>query len=125
MFADAKGMTKVAFANAARDRAAAMTYSLKSLPYLTVWKNTAAAEDGYVTGIEPGTNFPYNRRLERTAGRVPQLAGGDKYEVGIDVSLLGNKEAVAAALKAIDSIQATRSTEFVAKPAPPQLPEEK
>jgi hypothetical protein len=29
------------------------------------WKNTASREDGYVTGLEPGTGFPFNRRIER------------------------------------------------------------
>ena len=34
-------------------------------------------EDGYVTGIEPGTNYPNNRRIEAQARPCPQpVAGG-------------------------------------------------
>ena len=32
-------------------------------------------EDGYVTGIEPATGFPFNRMVERKYGRVPNGCG--------------------------------------------------
>ena len=61
-----------------------MTLSTEQLPFFTLWKNTAAENDGYVTGLEPGTNFPYNRRIERKAGRVPKLAAGESRHFAID-----------------------------------------
>jgi len=82
--ADAAGKTTVLIHNKAADRAASMTYSLKELPYLTTWKCTGDVKDGYVTGIEPGTNYPNKRAVERKHGRVPVLAGGASYPMTID-----------------------------------------
>jgi hypothetical protein len=47
-----------------------LRWPIASLPCFTVWKNTAAVEDGYVTGLEPATSFPRFKSLERQAGRV-------------------------------------------------------
>jgi hypothetical protein len=52
-------------------------WNLSELPYLTVWKNTAAQEDGYVTGIEPATGYPFNRKVEPKYGRVPMIQPGE------------------------------------------------
>ena len=64
--ADAAGKTTVLLHNKAGDRAASMTYALKELPYLTMWKNTGDVRDGYVTGIEPGTNYRVTARKIRS-----------------------------------------------------------
>ena len=40
------------------------------MPWFTQWKNTTSVADGYVTGIEPGTNFPNPRTYEGEQGRV-------------------------------------------------------
>jgi hypothetical protein len=91
--ADAAGKTTVLLHNKAGDRGASMTYALKELPYLTMWKNTGAGSDGYVTGIEPGTNYPNRRIVERKNGRVPVLAAGASYPMAIDYALhLGTAE---------------------------------
>jgi galactose mutarotase-like enzyme len=85
--ADAKGRTVIALRNQAGDRAVSMSYSVAEIPYVTLWKNTAATGDGYVTGLEPGTNFPNNRRIERKLGRVPKLAPGAAYRATIDYAI--------------------------------------
>ena len=73
--------------NAAGDRAVSMGFALAELPYFTLWKNLTALEEGYVTGLEPGTGFPYTRRIEREAGRVPKLKPGETRRFSIDVGL--------------------------------------
>ena len=50
--------------------AIALRFNRQELPCFTVWKNTAALEDGYVTGLEPATNFPNFKTFERQQGRV-------------------------------------------------------
>lgn len=85
--ADPAGNTMMMLINARGDRAASLLYKTAQLPYLTLWKNTGAAADGYVAGIEPGTGFPYNRRLERLAGRVPKLKPGEKREFQVDFAI--------------------------------------
>ncbi|MBI2921940.1 MAG: aldose 1-epimerase family protein [Planctomycetes bacterium] len=82
--ADARGRTEAMLRDAAADRAVSLAFSIQELPCLTLWKDTGAPEDGYVTGIEPGVNFPHNRRLERKAGRVPKLGGGERHSMTID-----------------------------------------
>ena len=72
--ADRDGRGIVMLENAAADRAVTLRWKTDRLPYLTVWKNTAAKETGYVTGLEPATGYAYTRRIEREGGRVPKIA---------------------------------------------------
>ena len=56
----------------------ALHYDTNSLPYFSLWKNTVAAEDGYVTGLEPGTGFPNTRSFEESKGRLVVLEAGEE-----------------------------------------------
>ena len=85
--AGADGRSLVMLRNAAGNRAVSMGFALTELPYFTLWKNLTALEEGYVTGLEPGTGFPYTRRIEREAGRVPKLKPGETRRFSIDVGL--------------------------------------
>ena len=57
--ADENGNTTVVLVNPAGARRVTVSWPVEQLPYLTQWKNTAAENTGYVTGIEPGTGFPH------------------------------------------------------------------
>jgi hypothetical protein len=110
-YADAGGRSKVMLRNAAGDRAVAMGFAVAELPYVTLWKNLTATEEGYVTGIEPGTGFPYTRRLEREAGRVPKLKPGETRRFAIDVGLHTTSGAVRVVEEEIKRIQNGRATQ--------------
>jgi hypothetical protein len=84
---DRSGRTLVMIRNKAGDSGASLRFDTHELPYLTLWKNTAAREDGYVTGIEPGTNYPNTRRVERKHGRVPSLSPGASHFMTIDFTI--------------------------------------
>ena len=116
LYADKDERTTVMLQNRARSRAVTMAFSLKELPYLTLWKNTAAVEDGYVTGIEPGTNYPNHRRVERKAGRVPKLAPGASYAAAVDYAVLVGPDEVARAAERIDAIRNGRKTQVDEQP---------
>lgn len=103
--ADKDGKTTILLHNKNGDRGASMTYALKELPYLTLWKNTGAEADGYVTGLEPGTNYPNRRVVERKAGRVPVLAPGGRHAMTIDVGLHVGPSEVQAVIQKIGAIQ--------------------
>jgi len=105
---DENGRSVTMLRNRAKNRAVAIKWSPSELPYLTLWKNTAAEKDGYVTGIEPGTNFPYNRRIERGFGRVPKLAAGQSRHVTLDFSILVTPAEVSQAAAEVDAIQGNR-----------------
>jgi hypothetical protein len=90
--------------NRAADKAATISWSLDELPYLTVWKNTGALADGYVTGIEPGTNYPNNRSVEREAGRVPKLGPGESHKMTLKFGLHAGSKAVKTAINSVRDI---------------------
>lgn len=102
--ADQNRHTMALLHNKSKDRAASLAWSVDELPYLTVWKNTGAVADGYVTGIEPGTNYPNNRSVEREAGRVPKLGPGESHRMTLTFALYTGLEAVEAALETVTDI---------------------
>jgi len=104
--------------NAAADKAVSMAFSIKQLPFFTLWKNPVAYEDGYVTGLEPGTGFPRNRAIERRFGRVPKLAPHQSRLFTIDFALHVGKDQVRAAADEIAHIQAERKTQVDKEPLP-------
>ncbi|MBI4658990.1 MAG: DUF4432 family protein [Verrucomicrobia bacterium] len=110
------GRTLVVLRNRRKDRAVAMIYSVKELPYLTLWKNTAAEAEGYVTGIEPGTNFPNHRRIERKFGRVPRLPGGAGHQATLDFEILTTDGQIRRATDRVAIIQAQRKPVIARRP---------
>lgn len=115
--ADEHNQTVVLLHNAAADRAVSMAFSVDQLPYLTLWKNTTALEEGYVTGLEPGTGFPYNRRVERQFRRVPKLKPGESRQFAIEYAIHSGKEQVQGAVERVKRIQAGRKTQVDTEPA--------
>ncbi|MFM8496151.1 MAG: aldose 1-epimerase family protein [Planctomycetia bacterium] len=55
-------------------QAASLSWRAAELPCFTLWKNQGGLADGYVTGLEPATNYPNPRSFEETQGRVFALA---------------------------------------------------
>lgn len=82
--------------NAAGNKGLSVHYRTESLPCLSLWKNTGAKADGYVAGLEPGTNYPNHRSFERTQGRVVRLGPGESYETRVRVVMHDRLESVAA-----------------------------
>ena len=105
----ADGATQVVLRNAAGDRAIRYSFNRKQLPYFTLWKNSQAAADGYVTGLEPGTNLPNNKTFEKKKGRVIALAPGESRTFELTLELLQGRDAVTAAEKAVADLQHGKS----------------
>lgn len=101
---DRNSDTTVLLHNKAKSRGVSMSWNLKQLPYLTVWKNTGAVADGYVTGIEPGTNYPNNRSVEREHGRVPRLQPGESKEMSVTFRIHPNTLDVEEAIESVNVI---------------------
>ena len=113
--------TLAALRSAAGDRAAVLRFDRRQLPCFTQWKNTAAAADGYVTGLEPGTNFPNNRRFERERGRVVVLQPGASYRAGLEIEIASTRDEVAAVEREIALLAAPQPVVH-AKPQPKYSP---
>jgi len=98
-----EGRSELLLQNASGDRGVSLAFPVTQLPCVTLWKNLEV--DGYVTGIEPGTGFPYNRRLEREAGRVPKLAPQASRQFRIDVAIHPDRTSVTSAAQRIQALQ--------------------
>jgi hypothetical protein len=116
--ADAAGRTEVLLRNKARDRGVTMAWSVKELPCLTQWKNTPSELEGYVTGIEPGTGFPANRRVERKYGRVPKLKAGESRSATIDFAIHTTGPEVQKAAERVARLQGDTKPAIDAEPEP-------
>lgn len=115
-YADASGNSMVVIQNAAGDRAASVRFNTKQLPYLTIWKNTAASDDGYVTGIEPATGYPFNRKVERSFGRVPKLKPNQTRRFTLDFGLHVGVTAAKSAIGQVKAILGSRNTAINLQP---------
>jgi hypothetical protein len=112
----ANGKTEALLRNKAGDRGVSVVFSTQELPYLTLWKNTAAKENGYVTGIEPATNYPNNRSFERKNGRVPTLKGGQSFHATITITAHVDSKGVSTAQARIAILQGSAEPKLDAEP---------
>ncbi len=117
-WADANDRTTVMLHNENSDRAVSISYSVEELPFFTLWKNPVAIEDGYVTGLEPGTGYPRNRSIERKFGRVPKLPPHQSRSFTLDFEILTSKNMVQSQIQRINKIQSGRKTITEKKPLP-------
>lgn len=118
---DAEGQTSILLENSAGTKGASISWNIAELPYVTIWKNLGAKEDGYVTGLEPGTGFPFNRRIERHFGRVPELQPGETREFALSFHIHPDKQSVEKARQRIEAIQ--RQQPVTVTPTAPVVPE--
>jgi len=105
LLSDAGGRTLSMLYNHAANKGVALRFNRQELPCFTVWKNTAALEEGYVTGLEPATNFPNFKSFERQQGRVPVIPPGGHWECSWSIEIHDNAAGVAGVLKEIVSLQ--------------------
>lgn len=73
MVTDPAGRTLAMLRNAQADKAVVVRWNRNELPSFAQWKNPVGEREGYVTGLEPGTNFPNPKTFERSKGRIPML----------------------------------------------------
>ncbi|MEM2111318.1 MAG: aldose 1-epimerase family protein [Candidatus Bathyarchaeia archaeon] len=93
LLGDNEGRTKAMLVNKDKTKAVSVSFSLRNLPFFTLWKNTSAIEDGYVIGFEPGTGFPNMRQFERQQNRVIKLEPKERYCTEFTISIhLGKEE---------------------------------
>ena len=120
-YGDSAGNTLAVLHNAGGNKGVSLAFNIKQLPVLSLWKNTDTLGQGYVTGLEPGTSFAYNRHYERILGLVPKVAAHGTRHFDLTYTLLDNPAAVAAALKRVATLQGKQET--TVQPEPPiQVP---
>lgn len=102
----------------ADDRGVALRYDAQALPCFTQWKCLQPAADGYVTGLEPGTNFPNGRSFEERQERTVKLAGGESRRFALSAEVLSGPERVAAVEQEIATLAGTTPPRVFDRPQP-------
>ena len=113
---DAHGFSPVLLKNAHGSHGATVRFRKQQLPCFIVWKNTTAAADGYVTGLEPSTNFPNPRSFETKQGRVVKLEPRQSVRFEVELIFHGDAQSVASAEQAITALQADTKPEILKAP---------
>jgi len=115
---DAQGNSRALLRNAHGTLGVTLHFNLQQLPCFSLWKNTSALADGYVTGLEPGTNYPNTRSFEQTQGRVVQLPPRGTYAMDLQLSVHADAKAVAAAERAVQELQGSKAPTIFNQPQP-------
>ena len=115
-YGDDQGETLAVLHNAAGNLGISLGFNVQQLPVFTLWKNTDTLTQGYVTGLEPGTSFAYNRSYQRALNRVPTIGPKEQRRFDITYTFLPDKAAVDQALQKVQTIQHQRPTEMHATP---------
>src|SRR5262249_8609982 len=104
--ADSSGRTLAILYNSAANRGLALRWNRGELPCFTLWRNSSSVEDGYVTGLEPATNYPNFKSFERQQGRVPTLAPGGRWQCTLSIEVVDTAADVARLLSEVVALQA-------------------
>jgi galactose mutarotase-like enzyme len=116
--AAADGQTEALLRNSHGHQGLSLMFNTEQLPVFSLWKSTQSQSDGYVTGLEPGVNFPNPRSFEQQQGRVVPLAAGQQRTFEIDFLLHASAAEVAAAEARIKQWQQNVTPEMLAQPDP-------
>jgi galactose mutarotase-like enzyme len=118
LLADSSGMTQVLLKNAHATQGVSLRFAKTQLPCFTLWKNTPTAADGYVTGLEPGTNFPNPRSFETEQGRVIKLQPGETAKFEITLEVYADAQSVSTAEEAIARLRSGVKPKVFSTPQP-------
>jgi hypothetical protein len=103
---DAAGIASALLVAPDGAHAAGLSWGADTLPCFALWKNQGAVADGYVTGLEPATNYPNPRSFEEGQGRVVPLGPGESVRFDLALEHLAG-ERLTAARAAIAALAAT------------------
>ena len=115
-YVSGSGGTQALLQNPTGDVAVQLRFNGRDLPCLTQWRNTQALADGYVTGLEPATNFPNPRSFEVRHDRIVTLPPAESWETTLGVSVLTSTAEVEDATREIANIRDGRKTSWEPQP---------
>lgn len=122
LHADAQARTRALLAAPDDACGASVAWDVRQLPCFTEWKNPQMAADAYVTGLEPGTNYPNQRRFEKLRQRVVALTAGASHVVDLDVDFHPDRGSVARARDSIARLAAARAPTLFRETNPKYAP---
>lgn len=104
------------------DKGFAVNINTTGLPRFILWKNAGDENDGYVTGIEPATNYPNARSYEADQGRVVEIAPGETSAFRLSLKPLTTPEAVKAVSTDIAGLAGDEDAKIHSQPRPGWTP---
>jgi len=122
LHADAQSRTRALLEAAGGASGASLGWDVRQLPCFTQWKNPQMAADAYVTGLEPGTNYPNQRRFEKLRKRVVPLASGATWQVDLDLEYHPDRAAVERAARDVARIAGGRIAQLQTATLPKYAP---
>jgi hypothetical protein len=114
---DESGRAEAVLVGPDRRNAAALSWRAETLPCFTLWKNQGGLADGFVTGLEPGTNYPNRRSFEESQNRVVPLAPGGSVRFDLALEHLNATE-IDAARARLGAVAAAAQPVIHAHPKP-------
>ncbi|WP_436714920.1 aldose 1-epimerase family protein [Roseiconus lacunae] len=114
--------TTVMLHNKDADRGLAVTSSTRTLPRFIIWKNTADLSDGYVTGLEPATNYPNPRSFEAQQNRVVPIEPEQTICFRISLEPLSGAAAINETRDRIEAIAGNDPPKIHSTPRPGWTP---
>lgn len=115
---DEAHQTSVLLHNAEESEGLAVSYGTKTLPRFVLWKNTGDLADGYVTGLEPATNYPNDRSYEASQDRVVELKPGETVSFRLTLVPAVDGDAVAALKQRIEKLAGDEPAQTHKSPRP-------
>ncbi|MCL2348228.1 MAG: aldose 1-epimerase family protein [Planctomycetaceae bacterium] len=116
--ADSLGNVETLLVNGSENQAISFGFNKKQLPCLSFWKSRLPATDGYVVGVEPGTNFPNTTPFERKQGRTVNLAPEASQSFDLVFRIFDDAKDVADAEKRIQSLHDNAARKITPAPKP-------
>lgn len=113
---DENGDTLAVLHTAEKDKACAIRFCTKALPWFIVWKNTADERDGYVTGLEPATGFPNFRSIEREHHRIVKLPAGATWNAKLTVQVENQYHEIKELLSEVTRLQGKHAPTVLSQP---------
>jgi hypothetical protein len=107
-YGDEQGNTLAVLHNASGTLGVSLGFNIRELPVFSLWKNTDLPAQGYVTGLEPGTSYSYNRAYQRDLHLVPVIGSKEQRHFDITYTFLSGNSAVDKALQRVQDIQRGR-----------------
>lgn len=116
------GRTLALLRNRSGEKGLALRFAKEQLPHFTLWKNSGGLNEGFVTGLEPGTSYPNAKPFEKSHHRVPTLPVGGRYVAETTLEILNTKDSVTAVEAEIQAIQGQGERDVLRRPTAPYAP---
>ncbi|MGQ0633471.1 MAG: aldose 1-epimerase family protein [Planctomycetaceae bacterium] len=116
--ADQQGHTLALLRNARGDKGLSLHFTKQDFPCFALWKCLQPDADGYVTGLEPATNFPNVKSFEREQKRVITLPPGATRTTRLELAVHSSTTQVAEIERQIADLQRGHDPQVHKNPRP-------